>query len=341
MRDTGPGIPDSAKAHIFEPFFTTKGEGEGTGLGLSVSYGIVTAHGGTIEVPSTSSACTTFRVALPAAGESPLVDDAVEAGFSPRSPLAGIRLLFIDDEPSLRSGVQAFGVLRGFTVLTAANGVEGLEVARSESVDAVVVDLHMPGMDGFAAALAIRAMPAPRGRVPIIALTADAFQESREHARTAGMDGFLTKPAHLPELREALERYVGGHAAAAPPTRDAASDEDGAFDLATMEHVRQSLSAQTFGALLAGFFEGHASASTELHRALADGAHAELRSRAHALKGAALSLGLRSVADLAEQLQHTQADTPATELQRRLDALDQAINLVHDLCVQQGLLATP
>ena len=56
--------------------------------------------------------------------------------------------MFIDDEPSLRSGVQAFGVLRGFTVLTAADGVEGLEVARSESVDAVVVDLHMPGMDG-------------------------------------------------------------------------------------------------------------------------------------------------------------------------------------------------
>jgi CheY-like chemotaxis protein/HPt (histidine-containing phosphotransfer) domain-containing protein len=221
------------------------------------------------------------------------------------------------------------------------DGSGAVRAVQAQDFDVVLMDLHMPGMDGFAAALAIRAMPAPRGRVPIIALTADAFQDSREHARTAGMDGFLTKPAHLPELREALERYVGGHAAAAPPTRDAASDEDGAFDLATMEHVRQSLSAQTFGALLAGFFEGHASASTELHRALADGAHAELRNRAHALKGAALSLGLRSVADLAEQLQHTQPDTPATELQRRLDALDQAINLVHDLCVHQGLLATP
>src|SRR5262249_6588925 len=92
MRDTGPGIPEAAKAHIFEPFFTTKGEGEGTGLGLSVSYGIVTTHGGTIEVPSTSAAGTTFRVTLPAAGETPLVDDVGDvAAFSPRSPLAGIR----------------------------------------------------------------------------------------------------------------------------------------------------------------------------------------------------------------------------------------------------------
>ena len=65
MRDTGTGIAEAARAHIFEPFFTTKDEGEGTGLGLSVSYGIVTAHGGTIAVTNTSSTGTTFRVILP------------------------------------------------------------------------------------------------------------------------------------------------------------------------------------------------------------------------------------------------------------------------------------
>ncbi len=149
MRDTGPGIRDAAKAHIFEPFFTTKGEGEGTGLGLSVSYGIITAHGGTIEVASTSSAGTTFRVMLPAASESPSDDPARESGgMMLRSPLSGIRLLFIDDEASLRLGMQAFGELRGFTVLTAAHGIEGLELVRTGSVDAIVCDLRMPGMDG-------------------------------------------------------------------------------------------------------------------------------------------------------------------------------------------------
>jgi two-component system NtrC family sensor kinase len=207
MKDTGPGIPEAAKAHIFEPFFTTKGEGEGTGLGLSVSYGIVTAHGGTIDVASTSAAGTTFRVALPAAGESPLVDDAVEAGFSPRSALAGIRLLFIDDEPALRSGVQAFGVLRGFTVLTAANGVEGLEVARSESVDAVVVDLHMPGMDGPAFHEKLkRERPGLAARTVFI--TGDVLSTS---ARSAAIrQPVLTKPFALEKLEETLVALMRG-----------------------------------------------------------------------------------------------------------------------------------
>ena len=149
MRDTGPGIPDAARAHIFEPFFTTKDEGEGTGLGLSVSYGIVTAHGGTIGVVATSSAGTTFRVALPVAAE-PAHDASPQdvGGIVRRSPLSGLRVLFIDDEPTLRAGVQAFGKMRGFHVLTASDGIEGIEMIRQTPVDAIICDLRMPGMDG-------------------------------------------------------------------------------------------------------------------------------------------------------------------------------------------------
>ncbi len=152
VKDTGTGIAPEARAHIFEPFFTTKNEGEGTGLGLSVSYGIVTAHGGSIEVVETGVAGTTFRVTLPSVdGEPSDVDGmAAPAAFPLRSPLAGIRLLFVDDEPALRSGMEAFGTMRGFSVIVAADGVSALETARTAGVDAVVCDLRMPGMDGYA-----------------------------------------------------------------------------------------------------------------------------------------------------------------------------------------------
>ncbi len=151
VSDTGSGIPAEVRARIFEPFFTTKKEGEGTGLGLSVSYGIVTAHRGRIEMAATSDRGTTFRVQLPAADTR--VSDATPADPSPlnlRSPIAGIRLLFVDDEPALRRGVTAYGQARGFTVITADGGEEAIGVIRETNVDAIVCDIRMKGMDGFA-----------------------------------------------------------------------------------------------------------------------------------------------------------------------------------------------
>ncbi|HEX5437948.1 MAG TPA: ATP-binding protein [Gemmatimonadaceae bacterium] len=148
VSDTGPGVPYEVRAHVFEPFFTTKLDG--TGLGLSVSYGIVAAHEGTIIITDTSSEGTTFRVTLPA-----YHSDAVEAvsierngTASAASALKGIRLLFVDDEPTLRSGVRAFGRLRRFAVVTAGDGAAALQAARDQSFDAIVCDLRMPGMDG-------------------------------------------------------------------------------------------------------------------------------------------------------------------------------------------------
>jgi len=211
MRDTGPGIPEAARAHIFEPFFTTKDEGEGTGLGLSVSYGIVTAHGGRIEVAATSSAGTTFRVTLPAASETLSADPGRDSsGLSLRSPLSGIRLLFIDDESTLRSGVQAFGKLRGFTVLTACDGIQGLDMLRTEAVDAIVCDLRMPGMDGPAFHERLR-RERPGLAARTVFITGDVVTPA---ARVAPIrQPVLTKPFAFERLEETLVALMRG----APP----------------------------------------------------------------------------------------------------------------------------
>jgi two-component system NtrC family sensor kinase len=211
VTDTGPGILPEARAHIFEPFFTTKKEGEGTGLGLSVSYGIVTAHGGTIEVVDTGAHGTTFRVSLPAAAAAASAQEAARDAAAPltlRSPLAGIKLLFVDDEPALRSGMQAFGVLRGFTVLTASDGVSALETARTTGVDAVVCDLRMPGMDGFAFHEQLRReRPGLADRTVFI--TGDVVTTTTARG-SISRQPVLTKPFAFDRIEEALIAVMRG-----------------------------------------------------------------------------------------------------------------------------------
>jgi two-component system NtrC family sensor kinase len=207
MTDTGHGIGQGIRARIFEPFFTTKPEGEGTGLGLSVSYGIVTAHRGTIEVVETSSSGTTFRITLPSA-DAVAEDGAPRARMPllPRSPLHGIRLLVVDDEPALRSGMEAFGQLRGFTVLAAANGEEALERIGRTGVDAIVCDLRMPDLDGFGLYDRLR-QERPGLAARMVFITGDLLSAD---VRLGTRQPILAKPFAFERLEEALVAVMRG-----------------------------------------------------------------------------------------------------------------------------------
>ena len=210
VSDSGPGIPSAARAHIFEPFFTTKKEGEGTGLGLSVSYGIVKAHGGTIEIVETGPGGTTFRVTLPSADLPANAQESTrDASQLPlRSRLAGIKLLFVDDEPALRSGMKAFGEMRGFTVLTAPDGLEALETTRTVSVDAIVCDLRMPGMDGFAFHEQLR-QERPGLAARTVFITGDVVATTASRG-SVSRQPVLTKPFVFDRIEEALIAVMRG-----------------------------------------------------------------------------------------------------------------------------------
>jgi CheY-like chemotaxis protein len=208
IADTGPGIPPEARPHIFEPFFTTKDEGEGTGLGLSVSYGIVQAHGGALSLAESSERGTRFDVVLPAAtpsGDAAL--DPLAPACPTRSPLAGRRLLVVDDEPALRAGLESFGRLRGFDVVTAADGRQALAAVESQAFDAVVCDLRMPEMDGaeFYEALRVRRPGLARR---LLLVTGDVVSVGSRFGGSG--PATLGKPFTFDQLEQAVDALLRG-----------------------------------------------------------------------------------------------------------------------------------
>ncbi|HEX5581814.1 MAG TPA: ATP-binding protein [Gemmatimonadaceae bacterium] len=217
IADTGTGIAEDARPHIFEPFFTTKGEGEGTGLGLSVSYGIVAAHGGSLDLVSTGPEGTRFLVTLPAADDEAAGGDT-SCAPSPagrRSRLAGMRILFVDDEAALRQGMETFGRRRGVGVVTAPDGAAALRAVETTSFDAVVCDLRMPEMDGRAFLEALRERR-PGLAARTIFVTGDvvggaSFDDARLplHAPASG-PVTLGKPFTFEQLEEAVLTVLRG-----------------------------------------------------------------------------------------------------------------------------------
>jgi two-component system, NtrC family, sensor kinase len=210
--DSGPGISTEVRARIFEPFFTTKKEG--TGLGLSVSYGIVAAHGGSIAVAGSSPGGTVFHVTLRATRAESAVEDPV-AGLiiADSSPLSGRRLLFVDDEPSLRTGMATFGKLRRINVVTAEDGASALAAARIGDFDAVICDLRMPGMDGASFWEALRAeRPALASRTVFI--TGDVVSPGSRTFLDATRQPVLTKPFDFEQLEQTVESLLRAEVAA-------------------------------------------------------------------------------------------------------------------------------
>jgi PAS domain S-box-containing protein len=146
VRDTGVGMNEATRAHIFEPFFTTKPPGAGTGLGLSIAYGLIQQHDGTIRLESHPGRGTTVTIDLP------IVTDEPEEPAPARRPSAGGRaetVLVVEDEDAIRTTMRRVLTSHGYRVLTARDGLEGLEVLRQESgIALVITDLVMPRMGG-------------------------------------------------------------------------------------------------------------------------------------------------------------------------------------------------
>jgi signal transduction histidine kinase/CheY-like chemotaxis protein len=217
--DTGPGIPLNKQADLFKPFDRLGAEAsgiEGTGIGLTISRRLVEVLGGRLGFESAPGQGSTFWVDLPLATAH---DDTPETAAGPASDgtalgrFAGRVILCVEDNPANLRLIEALVArVPGATLLTGGDAQTGLEMARSHLPDVILMDINLPGMDGFEALAALKADPATAA-IPVIALTANAMPADIERGRAAGFVRYLTKPIKLDGLLDALAFVVEDRAA--------------------------------------------------------------------------------------------------------------------------------
>jgi len=223
------------------------------------------------------------------------------------------------------------------------NGLEALQAVQEHHFDIVLMDVHMPVMDGIAATEAIRQLnfSAP---LPIVALTADAYADTRTRCLAAGMDDVLVKPLGLPELEGLFQRRFG---AASPPGEAArAAQTIGAggalLDPKVLARLIELMPRAEAARLYESLLTQAGDATERMRRARRDADTDELRRVSHGLKGAALNLGLHALADAAGRLSASASSTSASQLALALQRFDETLVATRALCATEPeLLTTP
>jgi len=204
VTDTGTGMDEATQRSAFEPFFTTKEVGRGTGLGLAVAHGIITQHGGQIDIQSELGVGSTFTVFLPRA-RSPSPHSVV-AVLRPPASLGHETLLVVEDEPAVRRAVQRNLERLGYRVLVACDGEDALRLAASlDSIDLLVSDVVMPGIDGPQLACDLRAR---WHDLPVLFVTGYSADRLARSDALGPHDRVLEKPYRLEELTRTIRTMV-------------------------------------------------------------------------------------------------------------------------------------
>ena len=214
IKDTGIGMSREFVERLFVPFererTSTVSKIQGTGLGLAITKSIVDMMGGDISVQTEKGKGTEFTITA----DFPLAEPAEEICSCEGEEVSfeGLRALLVEDNMINMEIAQMLLDQAGFVIETAENGKIALEMtAASEPgyYDVILMDIQMPVMDGYTAAQAIRALPDPGlAGIPIIAMTANAFQEDIKKAEEAGMNGHIAKPLDIPDMKATLQRVL-------------------------------------------------------------------------------------------------------------------------------------
>ncbi|MBK5964313.1 hybrid sensor histidine kinase/response regulator [Thiocystis minor] len=331
VRDTGPGIDPALWQSIFDPF--SQGDGSttrdygGTGLGLAICLQLARLMDGDIQVDSQpgQGARFTLRARL-APATMPSCRKARrhqgqpgEAGIATAMPdseqVLGGCILLVEDNPVNQEMASLLLVELGLEVRVANNGEEAVRTFANGGVDLILMDCHMPVMDGFSAARAIRRLETKRPDVtpiPIIALTADVRKDVQTWCHEAGMDDYLSKPFKQSQLREKITHWLApGQLRSEHPPMEPAPGEDGAageatLDAATLDGIRalgRPGRPDPLPKVIALYLDSAPPLMDHLRNGLTTGDAGSARLAAHTLKSSSLNLGARTFSSLCARLE--------------------------------------
>jgi len=215
VEDSGIGISSDALENLFQRFNQVHNDANndygGTGLGLEISQSLAQLMGGQIEVTSAKGvgSCFTLRMrAQPTQAPLPISQRKVFQPDPPTKPERVHRILVVEDNEVNRKFVDILLKRMGYLTYFAENGSVAIERLQAQNFDLVLMDLHMPVMNGIDATRAIRALSHPAADIPIIALTANVMTDAHEDAMAAGVNDFVTKPVHMGRLQDVIRQHL-------------------------------------------------------------------------------------------------------------------------------------
>lgn len=215
FKDNGIGMSDEFQKQLFQPFSrertSTVSKIQGTGLGLALSKNLVESMGGTISCESRQGKGSTFTVTLPFRIQEGQEYVVPQTNPNDMEFLRDRKILLVEDNELNREIANAILGEIGAHVTDAEDGSQAVEMMKSpeaDDYDLVLMDIQMPTMDGIEATRQIRALGTKASRIPIVAMSANAFEEDRQRAFAAGMNGYITKPVDLSILTSTLKKYL-------------------------------------------------------------------------------------------------------------------------------------